>query len=143
MTHAMALAVMLVTVGACAPTPEEGSGAPAATIAGRDWILTSVGDLTEPRGMQDRPATIRFDSAGARAAGFAGCNQFSAGYTLTGDSLAFAPAISTKMLCPEAMELETSFLGALERVTRVQATDSTLTLYGPEGILARFRSADS
>ena len=144
MTHAMALTLLLVALAACARTPEqERDGTPTGRLADRDWILTSVGDLNDPRGMQDRPATIRFDSAAARAAGFAGCNQFSAGYTLVGDSLSFSPAVATKMMCPNAMQLETSLLSALERVTRFEATDTTLTLHGPAGALARFRAGSS
>jgi heat shock protein HslJ len=142
MIHATAFAFLFVTLAACARTPEqEGDAGAPATITDRDWELVSVGELDNPRGMQDRPVTIRFDSAAARAAGFAGCNQFSAGYTLRDDSLSFDAPISTKMMCPDAMQVETSFLGALESVTRYEATDSTLTLHASSGVIARFRAA--
>lgn len=143
MTQAMAVALLLVTLVACARTPEGDSEAGAARtppIVDRDWELVAVGDLDNPRGAQGRPVTIRFDSAAARAGGFAGCNQFSAAYSLTGDSLSFEAPVSTKMFCPDGMDVETSLFGALERVTRYEASDSTLTFFDSADIVARFRA---
>jgi len=71
--------------------------------------------------------------------GFAGCNTFSAGFDLSADSLRFQPAISTRMACSEGMELESSFFATLPTITTYEATDSSLTLHGPGGPLARFR----
>ena len=142
MMYTTAFALLLLGLAACARTPEqEGESSAVPPFADRDWELVSVGDLDNPRGAQDRPATIRFDSTAARAGGFAGCNRFSAGYTLRGNTIAFDPAVATKMLCPDAMALETSFLGALEGVTRYEATDSTLTLFDATGPVARFRAS--
>ena len=143
MTQSAAVVLLLVALAACARTPdgESEDTPPPPAITDRDWELTSIGDLVDPRGMQDRPVTIRFDSVGTRAAGHAGCNQFSAGYRLSGDSLWFEPAMATKMMCPDAMAVETALFVALERVTRYEATDSTLTLLDPSGPLARFRAA--
>ena len=142
MTYATAFALLFLGLAACARTSErDGESAAAPPIADRDWELVAVGDLDNPRGAQDRPATIRFDSAAARAGGFAGCNRFSAGYTLRGDTIAFDAPVATKMMCPDAMALETSFLGALERVTRYEATESTLILFDATGPVARFRAS--
>jgi heat shock protein HslJ len=134
--------LVLLGMGSCAPSQNQQAEdtATTMTITDREWELMSVGEHDSPRGTQDRPVTMRFESADSHAGGFAGCNQFSAGYVLSGDSLSFEPAISTKMLCPDAMDVETSFLGALERVTGYAATDSTLTLLAASEPIARFRA---
>lgn len=87
-----------------------------------------------------RPATIQFDPTTGRAAGFAGCNRYSAGYTLAGDSLTFGPAVSTKMACAGGDELERAYLAMLPAIRSYALSDSTLTLNGSGGPLARFRA---
>ncbi len=110
------------------------------TIVDRDWHLTSVGTLVNPRGAGDQPVTLRFDTAANRAAGFAGCNRYSANYALVGDSLRFLAPISTKMACDRGMDVEDAYLKVLEQVLSYTATDSTLTLTGASGSLAQFRA---
>jgi heat shock protein HslJ len=58
---------------------------------------------------------------------------------MRGDSLSFGPAMSTKMACPEGMDLERRFLVALPSITSFTRADSTLTLSGPSGPLAQFK----
>ncbi|MHB1330204.1 MAG: META domain-containing protein, partial [Gemmatimonadales bacterium] len=115
-------------------------GSAAHGIVDRDWQLTSVGDLVNPRGAGDQPITLRFDTAANRAAGFAGCNRYAAGFALVGDSLRFQAPISTRMACDRGMDVETAYLQVLERVLAFAATDSTLTLTGASGTLAQFRA---
>ncbi len=148
------LSVLFVAATACAPDPEPqdaadtpmsadvtqpGSSQP--PMSDREWILTSVGDLNDPKGAQGKPVTIRFDSTAARAGGFAGCNQYSAAYTISGENVSFDAPIATRMFCEGFMDVETALLGVLERVTRYQVTDSTLTLYSADGPVAQFRAA--
>ena len=111
-----------------------------APIADRQWTLATLGERTAPLGAGGRPATLRLESATPRAVGFAGCNRFSASYRLSGDSLSFGPVASTRMACIDGDELERSFLAVLPAVATYQATDSALTLSGPGGVLARFRT---
>jgi heat shock protein HslJ len=137
------IAVALLGLG-CGRTPP--ADAPAKAVAAarpvtdRDWRLVSLGENTNPKGSGGQPITLRLDAATTRAAGFAGCNRYSAGYLLTADSLKFTAPISTKMACADGMDAESSFLAALVTVVSYQATDSTLTLSGPAGPLARFRA---
>ena len=109
--------------------------------AGRsaDWVLVALGEQASPPA-RGKPATLRLEASASRAAGFAGCNRFSASYTLAGDSLRFGPIMSTKMACVDGDELERSFLGALPVVATYEATDSALILKGPSGPLARFHT---
>ncbi len=116
-----------------------GAAVPAAIVE-REWALVTLGDSAAPRGSGGKPATIRFDSAATRAAGFAGCNRYSAPYTIAGDSLGFGPAISTKMACADGDALERAYLAIIPDVTGFRATDSTLTLTGSSGPLATFRA---
>ncbi len=115
-------------------------GTSSAAMVERDWALVTLGDSAAPPGAGGKPATLRFDSAASRAAGFAGCNRYSAPYTVTGDSLGFGPAMSTKMACADGDALERAYLAIIPAVTGFQVTDSTLTLTGPSGTLAVFRA---
>lgn len=108
-------------------------------ITDRDWVLVSLGEQSSPVGRDKQPATLRLDASANRAAGFAGCNRYSASFTLTGDSLRFGPAIATKMACVDGDELERNYLGALPAIATYEVTDSSLILKGPDGPLARFR----
>lgn len=137
------IAIALVLAG-CAKHEQTPSPAPAPAraearpITDRDWDLVALGERDHPLGAGGKPATLRLDTAAQRAGGNAGCNRYSASYRLSGDSLSFGPGISTKMACPDGMDLENAWLGALAKVATFSATDSTLTLNGADGPLARF-----
>ena len=117
-----------------APTPLPGA------LAGREWRLVAVGEQTNPLGAGGEAPTLTFDSASARAHGFAGCNSWSAGYALRGDSLRFESPIATLKMCAEGMEVETAYLATLPAVRTFVADESTLVLSADGAPLARFRS---
>lgn len=127
---------------ACSQPARDESPPPSAgvKIVDREWELVQLSDVTEPRGSQGRPVTLRFEASSGRAVGFAGCNQYGAAYRLTGDSLAFEPPIATRMACTEGMEVETTYLSALPRTVGFSASDSSLTLRMSDGTTARFRA---
>jgi putative lipoprotein len=127
---------------ACGPNPptvRPAESAPAPPLGGREWTLVGLGESAAPVGAGGRPATIQFDPASGRAAGFAGCNRYSAEYTIAGDSLGFGPAVSTKMACADGDGLERRFLAALPEIVTYEISDSMLTLSGAGGPVARFR----
>jgi heat shock protein HslJ len=135
----------LFLLAACAgppkPPAQEQSALPGpAPIIDRDWVLVALGAQPAPAGRGGQPATLRLEASPPRAVGFAGCNRYSASYTLAGDSLRFGPALSTKMACADGDELERGFLSALPRVATYEATDSALILKGPDGPVARFHA---
>src|SRR5678816_589610 len=133
--------LLFVVMAGCAKTPPEKHDAipeSARSIEDRDWNLVALGALDHPLGAGGKPATLRFDTGTRRAGGNAGCNRYNAGYVLAGDSLRFEAAMLTRMACVDGMELENAWLGAMARVVTWSATDSTLTLSGPDGPLARF-----
>jgi heat shock protein HslJ len=135
-TRLLPLVIALALTG-CTTAGRENAHGP---IEDRDWDLVALGERDHPLGNGGRPVTLRFDAAERRAGGNAGCNRYNARYVLTADSLHFAAASSTRMACVDGMELESAWLGALSRVVTWSATDSTLTLAGPDGPLARFEA---
>ena len=133
------LAPLLAAALACRDAPGGHAAAGRRSITDVDWELSAIEGRASPLGAGGRPVTLRLDAAASRAAGFAGCNRYSAPYRIHGDSLSFGPAISTKMACTDGMELERRFLVALPVFTTWRRADSTLTLSGPSGPLAQFR----
>ena len=141
-------ALGLLTGNACGPKPPSSEPPPSepppaastTSLDNRQWILVGLGEIAAPLGAGGRPATIQFDPAAGRAAGFAGCNRYTAGYTVAGDSLTFGPAISTKMACADGDELERGYLAMLPAIRSYTLSDSTLTLNGSDRPLARFRA---
>lgn len=78
--------------------------------------------------------TARFSDDG-HVTGSAGCNTYSATYTLDGTTLHVGPPISTRKACSSpagVMEQETQFLHALERSTIVQPGGNTVFLRDAE-----------
>jgi len=79
-----------------------------------------------------QPPTLSFE--GDRASGFAGCNRWFAQATRDGDALRFGGIGATRMMCPPPrMEIETAFLGALERTRGARIQADTLTLIDESG----------
>lgn len=149
LARAASILTVLIAI-ACGKAPNDRAPATGASqeqqqtavpaLADRDWTLVTLGDSAAPLGTGGKPATIRFNTTASRAGGFAGCNRYSATYTMAGDSIHFGPAISTKMACADGDALERAFLGIIPDVTTYRATDSTLTLVGASGPLAHFRA---
>jgi heat shock protein HslJ len=75
-------------------------------------------------------------AADGTVSGSAGCNSYSAPYTLAGDTLKVQPAAATRKFCeaPDGvMEQESAFLAALERSTSVETVSSGVTLRDADG----------
>jgi putative lipoprotein len=133
-----ALALVLVLAG-CAGKP---SAPPEPSIVGL-WQAQEIAGTAVPA---DARITLSLYGDG-RAVGRAGCNNYTTKYQRTGDSISFAPAISTKMACaPELMALEQSYLDTLMAATRVERRpDGTLALTADNGaqLLLRRQEAAS
>ena len=142
-----ALLAAMVALPACAPRSEETersgdetAGTMGAAITDRDWELVALGDLAEPLGAEGRAPTLHLDTETSQGVGFAGCNHYSAAFVVSGDSLSFEGPVSTRMACEQGMDVEHAYLSALPEVRTYEASDSTLTLVGPEGPIARFHA---
>jgi ketosteroid isomerase-like protein/heat shock protein HslJ len=110
----------------------EGCGAPAALI-GPVWRLRELtpGEAVAP--LQGPPVQLAFDST--RVAGFTGCNQTSAGYTVEGPTLRLAPAISARRACldAQAAAVEARLHAAMAAVTRWQISGNQLDWFDVKG----------
>ena len=107
-------------------------------LQSKEWTLESmrVGEtIFTP---EDAPPTITF-SDDAKISGFAGCNRFFGGYTLSGRVISFSNLGATKMFCQEAMPLEDAYLKLLSTERRALFSDSKLILTGDDGNQMIFR----
>lgn len=109
------------------------------TLESTTWTLTHLGlDPVAPPSSSRAPS-LRFHAPERRVSGATGCNRLSGSYTREGNKLRFLPLVTTRMLCPNAMDLEARFLGVLERVTRFRIVGTRLNLYDVKGVVvARF-----
>lgn len=79
--------------------------------------------------------TATFGADGS-VTGSAGCNSYSAPYTLAGDALKIGPTVVTRKLCDTpagVMEQEAAFLTALEHSTTVDTASGGVTLHDAGG----------
>lgn len=106
-------------------------GEPASLLRGEAWHVVRIGNEPVGPGVQ---VTMRFDSEG-RVSGKGGCNQYSAGVSLTGEGLSFKKGLSTMMACePPLMEIERAFLDRLETINRFSMeTERRLVLHAGDG----------
>ncbi len=106
-------------------------------LEGRAWAITAV----HGRPISHEGAEMRFENG--RLTGSAGCNRFSADYTLTRDTLRVGFVRATRMACPDpAMTAENRVLAAFAQPIRVRwigrrtvmlvAHEGTITLRRPE-----------
>ena len=137
--HLLSAACALTILAACQPSRTASSDVAFRTsVAGVDWELMELNAKTAPAGAGGRRATLRFDADSALVTGFSGCNRFSGGYVIDGDSLRFGPLVMTRMACTDGMELERDLSTALEATRRYELSSTQLKLFGPSKAVARF-----
>ncbi|UYN89216.1 MAG: META domain-containing protein [Anaerolineales bacterium] len=115
-----------ILLSACAATPQS----PA--LGGGAWVLTSLdGNSQVGSAAGGNDITLQFGEDG-RAGGSGGCNQYGAGYTVSGNSVSFEQPVSTLMYCEpdQVMQNEAAYLQALTMVGEWQISGNTLTLTG-------------
>jgi len=113
-------------------------------VEGIDWQLVRLDGVAwsfaEGSDGERRPF-LNFDEANKRVQGFAGCNSFSAGYSLDEEALKFDSVTTTRMACPAEREaLERAFLAALAAATGLQVGETNLQLLAGERPVAEFRA---
>lgn len=102
----------------------------AANLEGSSWKATVVGETPVPES-----AAVTMSFAGGEATGKAGCNTYFAGYTQEGAGLTFSAAGATEMYCGAegVMQLESTFLGSLEKVRSFEVQRGGLALLDEAG----------
>lgn len=124
LTLANASGGTLLTYSAQAPASVEGP-----------WNVTMVNNgvgavESVPTGIA---AAISFLPEGT-VEGFGGCNNFSGGYSVTGDKIAIGPLMSSMKACDDATnKFEAQFLMALQNSAKWSVTTGTLDLRDANG----------
>jgi copper homeostasis protein (lipoprotein) len=109
------------------------------TLVNTYWKLVELGgEAVVPRENQ-REVHLTLHIDGNRAAGFAGCNQFTGVYEHEGGRVRFSRMAATLMAC-NYLDDERAFLQTLERVTSYQILGESLDLRDDAGTIARFRA---
>lgn len=123
-----------------AEAADAASAAEGLALEGATWQLTGVADAdgvvnATPEGVE---ATATF--ADGRVSGSGGCNNYSAAYTLDGDSLTILPGPMTMMACPEPqMTVEQQFMAALGATAAYEIAAGELHLLNADGqVVATF-----
>ncbi len=130
------LAACTSGAGASSSSGASRAGSPAApaTLEGTPWTLTAY---TGTDGKSAPvPATVEATAtfADGKVTGSAGCNTYTASYTVSGQKLTIGPAATTQMACPPpASVVEAAFLAALGNVASYAIDGSTLELQGSDG----------
>jgi heat shock protein HslJ len=101
-----------------------------------NWTLESYGDTTGTL-VQVQPGTqitavFRLDG---RLSGSAGCNRYSANYTVRDLAITISPPISTTIVCddPRIMQQESAYINNLQRTAVLRINESSLKLFDESG----------
>ena len=103
-----------------------------------NWQLVQLGGSTVAAGANGSRASLRLGSD-ATAGGYAGCNSYGGEYSMNGSTLSFSRLGMTRMHCEGYMDLERSFVEALENTRNWRVVDDHLELLGDGRVLARLR----
>lgn len=99
---------------------------PIALLTANTWSLSSLmGENLDMTEFQAGIPTLNFLDGG-KLAGFAGCNNFSGGFSMENSGLQLDPGAMTKKACPGSGEDE--FMNALVKVKSFSVTKDKLTL---------------
>lgn len=113
----------------------------AASLTNTRWLLRTLeGEAVDLQPNQREPF-LQFEKRDGShvARGFAGCNNFTGGYTVADEALEFGNLASTMRACP-FMALEDRFHQVLGQVDRYAISSTWLMLYGADGELASFEA---
>ena len=131
------LAVAAVVLAAGCGGGEQSDAAGSSSLESVPWVVTAGIDV---EGWEAKAPSASFEEG--RVTGWAGCNQYGAPYTVDGSSLELGTVTMTLIGCQDvAGDVETEFLGALERVAgwRIEGEELVL-LDADDGELLRFEA---
>lgn len=103
------------------------------------WKVMEVDGKPVTVGERQREPNLILHTAESKVTGFGGCNNFTGGYTLNGNTLKFGNAASTMMACVQGMDTEKAFLSMLVKVATWKIAEDRLELFDGTGkVLAKF-----
>jgi len=97
------------------------------------WVLTGYGDPNNLTPSQTGVITTAIFSADGNVNGSAGCNQYSAGYTIQENQVEISLPTSTQMACEVGMDQEQTFLTALGNSANYRLGLGTLDITTADG----------
>jgi putative lipoprotein len=110
-------------------------------LTGTKWTLSSYTVAGKTVQVTNPIPTISFDAA--RASGNGGCNSFSGTYRVQGDAISFQQLITTLKACaPDVPQLETAFLGLLQKANRYTVNANELQIFSTAEDALVFKRAD-
>ncbi|MEO6918279.1 MAG: META and DUF4377 domain-containing protein [Collimonas sp.] len=125
------------TLAACAGAPSNPVASNDPALSASRWELTSWTGHTVPHGDNGEPVILNFNVQNGlgRVSGRAGCNQFSAPYSVrAAGRLSIVEAVTTRMACPPpAMHFEADFLDKLQAVNHYQIAGPVLEMQTLDG----------
>ena len=105
-------------------------------LEGTEWALASGVDVPDDAD----PPTLLLEEG--NASGFGGCNTFTGGYELDGDSISIGPLAGTLMACEEPkMAVEGAYMPALEAADAWSVDGDELVLSSGGEETLRFSSS--
>ena len=125
MKHVKILSLGLLTLflSSCGSTEKLNTDS---LLIGKIWELSSLmGEDPDLNKFQNGLPSISF-LEGGKLAGFAGCNNFSGGFSLEGNSIQLDPGAMTRKACQGSGEDE--FISAIGKVKNIKAGKDKLTL---------------
>ena len=104
------------------------------------WSLFSYGDAANPQPVpQGLVITAQFGEDGM-VSGSAGCNSYTAGYMIEGDTITIQPPASTMMMCPSGMQEESVYLASLSQAQSYRINGSNLQITLADNMVLIFTS---
>ncbi len=109
------------------------------TLGGTSWKVTGYnnGQQAVISPLEGTEITLDFSQDG-KVSGMAGCNRYTASYSVDGQSIVIGPAASTKMMCLEpagVMEQESAFLQVLSTAATFRLEGDQLELRSGDGAI--------
>lgn len=133
----MKTVVMILAATLAASSCAVSATGAAASLVGGEWVIE---DINGGGVIDNSRASLMFGEDG-RVSGMGSCNNYNAGYTLTGEGLSFSRAAATLRACaPALMDQEQKFFDTLAKVSGFSIDETgALILTAPDGgtILAR------
>ncbi|ROS00105.1 putative lipoprotein [Sinobacterium caligoides] len=112
-----------------------------ASLTNTYWKLMTLNGESVDVGAGDKEVYLQLMSENKAIRGFSGCNRYMGEYRIGSDGLKFGPIGSTMKACMKGMELEQSYLKALEDMHSVVVRGETLTMKNHAGdVVASFES---
>jgi len=137
------LLVAFILLVGCKPSNKIGDlvGVPKErSLENTHWVLTELDGKSIATINEAKKLHLLLDSESKRASGFAGCNQFTGGYTLEGKKLSLKNLAVTKMFCQETVDIETRYLQALTETDSFKIEEHVLFLLTGDQQLAKFQA---